>query len=101
MSIVKRKDKNDKPYFVNTNTGKRTSEAAYKRAKSAPISKFKARKNAPSENTCTLYGRELKKQGTSASGRGLVKCPPSAPYTRTDQRKAMFANIAARARRGK
>lgn len=101
MSIVKRKDKNEKPYFVNTNTGKRTSEAAYKRAKSAPIAKFKARKNAPSENTCSLYGRELKTKGTSASGRGLVKCPPKSPYTRTDQRKAMFANIAARARRGK
>jgi hypothetical protein len=100
MSIVKRKDKNDKPYFFNTSTGKRTSEAAYKRAKSAPIAKFKARKNAPSENTCTLYGRELKKQNTSAAGRGLVKCPPKSPNTRTDQRKAMFANIAARAKRG-
>lgn len=101
MAIVKRKDKNDKPYFLNTSTGKRASEAAYKRTKSAPIAKFKARKNAPSENTCSLYGRELKTKGTSASGRGLVKCPPKSPYTRTDQRKAMFANIAARARRGK
>ena len=101
MSIVKRKDKNEKPYFVNTSTGKRTSEAAYKRAKSAPISKYKARKGSPSEATCSIYGKELKVKGTSASGRGLVKCPPKAPYTRTDQRKAMFANIAARARRGK
>jgi hypothetical protein len=101
MSIVKRKDKNEKPYFFNTSTGKRTSEAAYKRAKSAPIAKFKARKNAPSEATCSIYGKELKVKGTSASGRGLVKCPPKFPETRTTQRKAMFANIAARAKRGK
>jgi len=100
MSIVKRKDKNDKPYFFNTSTGKRTTEAAYKRSKSAPIAKFKARKGAPSENTCSLYGRELKKKETSSAGRGLVKCPPKFPKTRTDQRKAMFANIAARSKRG-
>jgi hypothetical protein len=100
MSIVKRKDKNDKPYFFNTSTGKRTTEAAYKRSKSAPIAKFQARKNAPSENTCSIYGRELKTKETSAAGRGLLKCPPKYPKTRTTQRKAMFANIAARAKRG-
>jgi len=101
MSIVKRKNAKGGNYYFNTITKKFTSEAAYKRAKSAPISKFKARKGAPSENTCTIYGKELKTKGTSASGRGLVKCPPKSPYTRTDQRKAMFANIAARAKRGK
>jgi hypothetical protein len=51
MSIVKRKDKNENPYFFNTSTGKRTSEAAYKRAKAAPLAKFKARVGRPSENS--------------------------------------------------
>jgi Lhr-like helicase len=74
MSIVKRKDKNDKPYFLNTTTGKRASEAAYKKSKSASISKFKARKGKPSEATCSSYGAELKVKRTSAAGRGLRKC---------------------------
>jgi len=74
MSIVKRKDKNDKPYFLNTTTGKRASEAAYKRSKSAPIAKFKARKGKPSAGTCSAYGAELKVKQTSAAGRGLRKC---------------------------
>jgi hypothetical protein len=74
MSIVKRKDKNDKPYFLNTTTGKRASEAAYKKAKSAPLAKSKARKGKPSERVCSAYGRELKVQETTAAGRGLRKC---------------------------
>lgn len=74
MAIVKRKDKNDKPYFLNTTTGKRASEASYKKSKSAPIAKFKARKGKPSEGVCTTYGRELKTKQTSAAGRGLRKC---------------------------
>jgi hypothetical protein len=74
MAIVKRKDKNDKPYFLNTTTGKRASEASYKKSKSAPIAKFKARKGKPSESVCTTYGRELKVKQTSAAGRGLRKC---------------------------
>jgi hypothetical protein len=74
MAIVKRKDKNDKPYFLNTTTGKRASEASYKKSKSAPIAKFKARKGKPSESVCTTYGRELKTKQTSAAGRGLRKC---------------------------
>lgn len=74
MAIVKRKDKNDKPYFLNTSTGKRASEASYKKSKSAPIAKFKARKGKPSESVCTTYGRELKVKQTSAAGRGLRKC---------------------------
>ena len=94
MSIVKRKDKNENPYFFNTSTGKRTSEAAYKRAKSAPIAKFKARKGAPSENTCSIYGKELKVKETSFSGKHLRDCVR--PEMKTRSRKAMFANIAAR-----
>jgi len=100
MSIVKRKNAKGGIYYFNTTTKKFASESEYKRAKSAPIAKFKARKDAPSENTCSLYGRELKTKETSAAGRGLLKCPPKYPKTRTTQRKAMFANIAARAKRG-
>lgn len=74
MAIVKRKDKNDKPYFLNTSTGKRASEAAYKRAKAAPLAKSKARKGKPSERVCSSYGRELKVYETTAAGRGLRKC---------------------------
>lgn len=74
MAIVKRKDKNDKPYFLNTTTGKRASEASYKKSKSAPIAKFKARKGKPSEGTCSIFGKELKTKQTSAAGRGLRKC---------------------------
>jgi hypothetical protein len=99
MSIVKRKDKNDKPYFVNTNTGKRTSEAAYKRSKSAPIDKYKARKGQPSKATCSNYGSELKKKETSFAGKHLRDCVR--PSEKDKSRKAMFANIAARSRRGK
>ena len=101
MSIVKRKNANGGTYYFNTTTKKFASEAAYKRAKAAPISKYKARKGSPSEATCSIYGKELKTKETSAAGRGLKNCLPKFPNTRTDQRKAMFANIAARARRGK
>ena len=74
MAIVKRKDKNENPYFFNTSTGKRASEAAYKKAKAAPLAKSKARKGKPSERVCSIFGRELKKEETSAAGRGLRKC---------------------------
>ena len=74
MSIVKRKNASGKVYYFNTATSKFASEAAYKRRKSAPIAKFKARKGKPSENTCSAYGAELKVKRTSAAGRGLRKC---------------------------
>ena len=74
MSIVKRKNASGKVYYFNTATSKFASEAAYKRSKSAPIAKFKARKGKPSEGTCSAYGAELKVKRTSAAGRGLRKC---------------------------
>ena len=74
MAIVKRKNASGKVYYFNTTTSKFASEASYKKSKSAPISKFKARKGKPSEGTCTTYGRELKVKQTSAAGRGLRKC---------------------------
>ena len=75
MSIVKRKNAKGGVYYFNTTTKKFASEEAYKRAKSAPISKSKARAGGkPSERVCTLFGRELKVKQTSAAGRGLRKC---------------------------
>ena len=35
MSIVKRKDSAGRNYYINTNTGKRTTEASYNRSKGA------------------------------------------------------------------
>lgn len=97
MSIVKRKDKNEKPYFVNTSTGKRTSEAAYKRAKAAPLAKSKARAGRPSESVCSKYGKELKIKESSFAGKHLKDCVR--PFKKDDSRKAMFANIASRKRK--
>ena len=74
MSIVKRKNAKGKVYYFNTSTSKFASEAEYKRAKSAPLAKSKARKGKPSERVCSAYGRELKVQETTAAGRGLRKC---------------------------
>jgi hypothetical protein len=74
MSIVKRKNAKGGVYYFNTTTSKFASEAAYKKSKSAPIAKFKARKGKPSEGTCSIFGRELKVQKTSSAGRGLRKC---------------------------
>lgn len=74
MSIVKRKNVSGGTYYFNTTTKKFASEAAYKRSKSSPLSKFKARSGKPSENVCSTYGKELKVKRTSAAGRGLRKC---------------------------
>ena len=74
MSIVKRKNVSGGTYYFNTTTKKFASEAAYKRSKSAPIAKSKARKGKPSERVCSIFGRELKVQETSSAGRGLRKC---------------------------
>ena len=74
MSIVKRKNVSGGTYYFNTTTKKFASEAAYKKSKSAPIAKFKARKGKPSAGTCSTYGAELKVKHTSAAGRGLRKC---------------------------
>ena len=74
MSIVKRKNAKGGVYYFNTTTKKFASEAAYKKGKSAPIAKFKARAGKPSQGTCSTYGSELKVKQTSAAGRGLRKC---------------------------
>jgi hypothetical protein len=76
MAIVKRKNpKTGKSYYFNTVTKKFASEEAYKRSKSAPIAKFKARKGGkPSMATCSTAGRELKVRNTSSSGKTLRRC---------------------------
>jgi hypothetical protein len=66
MAIVKRKNVSGGTYYFNTTTKKFASEASYKKSKSAPIAKFKARKGKPSESVCTTYGRELKKTDLSS-----------------------------------
>ena len=99
MSIVKRKNTSGKVYYFNTTTKKFASEASYKREKSAPIDKYKARKGQPSKATCSNYGTELKKKETSFAGKHLRDCVR--PAKKATSVKAMFANIAARAKRGK
>ena len=75
MSIVKRKNpKTGKSYYFNTTTKKFASEADYKRTKSAPLSKFKARSGKPSIATCSTAGRELKVKRTSRAGKTLRTC---------------------------
>ena len=99
MAIVKRKSKSGSTYYFNTTTKKFASEASYKKSKSAPIDKYKARKGQPSKATCSNYGSELKKKETSFAGKHLRDCVR--PSEKDKSRKAMFANIAARSRRGK
>jgi len=94
MSIVKRKNAKGGVYYFNTTTKKFASEAAYKRAKSAPIAKTKARSGRPSLAVCTKYGTELKVKETSFAGKHLRDCVR--PEKKNLSRKAMFANIAAR-----
>jgi len=76
MAIVKRKNpKTGKAYYFNTVTKKFASEASYKGAKAAPLSKFKARSGGkPSQASCSTAGRELKVRRTSSAGKTLRRC---------------------------
>jgi hypothetical protein len=77
MSIVKRKDSAGRNYFLNTTTGKRTTEASYKRSKTAKktLSPHMARSGGkPSKSYCSVSGRALKVKQTSTAGRSLRKC---------------------------
>ena len=80
MSIVKRKDSAGRNYYINTNTGKRTTEASYNRSKGAAKS-AKTQFKTASGYACTTAGRILgKKSGTkktpsaTAAGRKLRTC---------------------------
>lgn len=73
MSIVKRKDSAGRNYYINTNTGKRTTEASYNRSKSS--SKIaKTQFKTASGYACSAAGRALKVRQTSSAGRKLRSC---------------------------
>jgi hypothetical protein len=73
MSIVKRTSPKIGVYYINTTTGKRTTEASYKRSKSsAKIAKtqFKTAKGY----ACSKAGRDLVSKRTSSAGKRLRTC---------------------------
>jgi hypothetical protein len=74
MAIVKRKNVSGGTYYFNTVTKKFASEESYKRSKSAPIAKYKARAGKPSVAACSSAGKELKTLKTSSAGKRLRKC---------------------------
>jgi len=77
MAIVKRKDSAGRTYYINSNTGVRTTEASYKRSKTASknLGPFQLRAGGkPSNASCSSAGRTLKVKGTSASGKRLRSC---------------------------
>jgi hypothetical protein len=61
MSIVKRKDSAGRNYYINTNTGKRTTEASYNRSKGAAKSAKTQFKTATGYK-CSTAGSILGKQ---------------------------------------
>ena len=76
MAIVKRKDKAGRNYYINTTTNTRTTEASYKRSKSAKktLSPFMARSGKPSKDYCSTAGKTLKKRTSSRAGKALRSC---------------------------
>ncbi len=76
MAIVKRKDSAGRNYYINTNTGKRTTEASYKRSASASktLAPFMARSGKPSKDYCSTAGKSLKKRPSSRAGKALRSC---------------------------
>jgi len=73
MSIVKRTSPKIGVYYINTTTGKRTTEASYKRSKGAAKSaktQFKTAKGY----ACSKAGRDLKTKMTSSAGKRLRTC---------------------------
>ena len=73
MSIVKRKDSAGRNYYINTNTGKRTTEASYNRSKGATKS-AKTQFKTASGYACSAAGRALVKKRSSAAGKKLRTC---------------------------
>ena len=73
MAIVKRKDSAGRNYYINTTTGKRTTEASYNRSKSsAKIAKTQFK--TASGYACSTAGRNLVKKRSSAAGKKLRTC---------------------------
>jgi len=59
MSISKRKDSAGRNYYINTTTGKRTTEESYKRSKGA-AKKAKTQFKTATGYVCSKAGRDLK-----------------------------------------
>lgn len=59
MSISKRKDSAGRTYYINTTTGKRTTEASYKRSKVA-AKMAKTQFKTATGYVCSKAGRDLK-----------------------------------------
>jgi hypothetical protein len=76
MAIVKRKDKAGRSYYINTTTGLRTTEASFKRSKTAKktLSPFMARSGKPSKDYCSTASRTLRTKKTSRAGKALRSC---------------------------
>lgn len=76
MAIVKRKDSAGRSYYINTTTGLRTTEASFKRSKTAKktLSPFMARSGKPSKDYCSTAGKTLKKRPSSRAGKALRSC---------------------------
>jgi hypothetical protein len=73
MSISKRKDSAGRTYYINTTTGKRTTEASYNRSKGAAKSaktQFKTAKGY----ACSKAGKDLVSKRTSSAGKRLRTC---------------------------
>ena len=84
MAIVKRKDSAGRSYYQNLNTGKRTTEQAYKKSLSAKktLAPHMARKGKPAQAVCNDYGYELKVSNPASKratkyGKLLRSCGPS------------------------
>jgi hypothetical protein len=76
MAIVKRKDSAGRTYYINSTTGKRTTEASYKRSKTAKktLAPFMARSGKPSKDYCSTASRTLRTKKTSRAGKALRSC---------------------------
>jgi hypothetical protein len=73
MSIVKRTSPKIGVYYINTTTGKRTTEASYNRSKGAAKSaktQFKTAKGY----ACSKAGKDLVTKRTSSAGKRLRSC---------------------------
>jgi len=73
MSISKRKDSAGRTYYINTTTGKRTTESSYNRSKSAAKS-AKTQFKTASGYACSKAGKDLKTKRTSSAGKRLRTC---------------------------
>lgn len=72
MSIVRRKDSAGRTYYINTTTGKRTSETSWHR--SAKTKTAKSNKSKASSPACSKRGYDFKVFGGSANAKKLRKC---------------------------